>query len=69
MLGKFRAYINSVCQALSFAEDLGTRLGASKLGAAAVAGCFLTKQHHPRAAETNTCCTATRYHRQEQSAC
>ena len=36
-------------------------VGASELGpAAAVAGCFLAKAHHPRAAETYACCAATR---------
>ena len=34
--------------------------GSSELGPAAVAGCFLAKAHHPRAAETNACCAATR---------
>ena len=35
-------------------------VGASELGPAAVAGCFLAKAHHPRAVETNACCAATR---------
>ena len=35
-------------------------VGASKLGPAAVAGCFLAKVQHLHAAETNACCAATR---------
>ena len=35
-------------------------VGASELEPAAVAGCFLAKAHHPRAAETYACCAATR---------
>ena len=37
-------------------------VGASELGPAAVASCFLAKAHHLHAAETYVCCAATRSH-------